>query len=56
MDKEIDPRDVTRHVHVMLNLSNSTYTSENVKKIIMDPLQKFDAVIGEWLFSEISSG
>ncbi|XP_026328029.1 UDP-glucuronosyltransferase 2B15-like [Hyposmocoma kahamanoa] len=56
LDKEVDPRDVTRHVHVMLNLSNSTYTSENVQKIIMDPLQKFDAVIGEWLFSEMSSG
>lgn len=56
MDKEVDPNDMSSFTDVLLDLGNSTYTYENVQKLLMDPSQKFDAVIVEWLFSDLSCG
>lgn len=56
LKKEVDPNDMTSFIHILTNLGNSTYTNENVQKYLMDPSQKFDAVIIEWLFSELASG
>lgn len=41
---------------IMSDIGNGTFTNVNVQKLIMDPTQKFDAVIVEWLFAELCSG
>lgn len=56
LKKEVNPNDMSGFVDVLVNLGNSSYTNEHVQKFIMDTSQKFDAVIVEWLFSELSSG
>ncbi|XP_026332312.1 UDP-glucuronosyltransferase 2B4-like [Hyposmocoma kahamanoa] len=56
LDKEVDPNDMSSFTDILLALNNSTYTNENVQKFLMDPSQKFDAVIVEWLFADLSCG
>ncbi|XP_026332064.1 UDP-glucuronosyltransferase 2B1-like [Hyposmocoma kahamanoa] len=56
LDKETSPVNLNALYEMVVNLGNATFTNENVQKIIMDPSQKFDAVIVEWLFWEVGCG
>lgn len=56
LEKQLDPNDMSGFLDLLVNIDNKTFTNENVQKLIMDPSQKFDVVIVEWLFAELAAG
>lgn len=41
---------------MMKNLTRSTVSSPDVKKLLYDPKQEFDLVVAEWMFMENDIG
>ncbi|CAH2054214.1 unnamed protein product, partial [Iphiclides podalirius] len=56
MTKEIDMKDMTTLFTLMFKISNATVLHENVQMLLHDNSEKFDAVIAEWMYSELYSG
>ncbi|XP_013166097.1 PREDICTED: UDP-glucuronosyltransferase 2B1-like [Papilio xuthus] len=56
MRKEVDMKDMPTLFTMMFNIANATIQHENVQNLIQDPTEKFDAVIAEWMYSELYSG
>ncbi|KAL0868321.1 hypothetical protein ABMA27_007846 [Loxostege sticticalis] len=56
MNKEQDVADPREFFKFILDTQRSTVLNENVQKMLNDPKQTFDAVIAEWMFSELYSG
>ncbi|XP_014360114.2 UDP-glucosyltransferase 2-like [Papilio machaon] len=56
MRKEVDMKDIPTVFTMMFNIANATIQHENVQKLITDPTENFDAVIAEWMYSELYSG
>ncbi|XP_013139437.1 PREDICTED: UDP-glucuronosyltransferase 2B1-like [Papilio polytes] len=56
MRKEVDMKDMPTVFTMMFNIANATIHHENVQKVIHNPAEKFDAVIAEWMYSELYSG
>ncbi|KOB70242.1 UDP-glucosyltransferase [Operophtera brumata] len=55
MDKELNMKDYNFVQQLMVNISTSTIQDANVQRLLQDPKQNFDLVLGEWLFSEVYS-
>ncbi|RVE44214.1 hypothetical protein evm_011113 [Chilo suppressalis] len=56
MKKEVDLKNLFHFKELMLTFANATIKNPNVRKIMDDPKEKFDAVIVEWLYTEVYSG
>lgn len=56
MDKTQDLNDMGSLYDIVVNLGNGIFRNDNVQKLMMDPSQKFDVVILEWLFWEVGCG
>ncbi|KAH9636338.1 hypothetical protein HF086_012603 [Spodoptera exigua] len=53
LTKEADFKDMFAMYEIMAVIANRSLTHENVQKFLMDPNEKFDLVIAEWLFAAI---
>ncbi|CAG9793379.1 unnamed protein product [Diatraea saccharalis] len=56
MRKEIDMTNLYVVKDMMIAFANATIRNPNVKRLMDNPDERFDAVIVEWLFTEIYSG
>lgn len=56
MNKEIDLMDMTFTKGILMNVANATLSNPNVRRLMEDPKVSFDAVIAEWLYTEVYSG
>ncbi|KAF9808340.1 hypothetical protein SFRURICE_008393 [Spodoptera frugiperda] len=54
--KEVDFKDMFGIYEVMVTIANRSLTHENVQKFMMDPNEKFDLVIAEWLYHHLYAG
>ncbi|KAJ0172132.1 hypothetical protein K1T71_012105 [Dendrolimus kikuchii] len=52
MNKQIDFTNRDFLFGMMYNLSMGTITNPNMQKLMRDPKQKFDVIVGEYMFSE----
>lgn len=55
MDKEIDFQNDNMLFDMMKAMVTHTMENPIIQKFIRDPNQKFDVVIGEWMFNEFYS-
>ncbi|XP_028166355.1 UDP-glucuronosyltransferase-like [Ostrinia furnacalis] len=56
MSKEINMKDLAFIKSLMISLANATLTNPNVKRLMEDPAERFDAVIAEWMYTELFAG
>ncbi|KAJ8711852.1 hypothetical protein PYW08_008806 [Mythimna loreyi] len=56
MDKTSDEMTAIFMIFAMLEIVKNTVTNKDVQKLLNDPKEQFDAVIVEWLFSDIGAG
>nr|QGA73344.1 UDP-glucuronosyltransferase 40Q2 [Spodoptera frugiperda] len=54
--KEVDFKDMFGIYEVMVTIANRSLTHENVQKFMMDPNEKFDLVVAEWLYHHLYAG
>lgn len=47
---------ITKILELLVVTTNDTVTSKYVQKMLQDPKVNFDAVVIEWLYSEIYAG
>ncbi|CAB3233305.1 unnamed protein product [Arctia plantaginis] len=55
MDNVVDFQNSDLMTSLLVNIASHTLENSNVQQLIQDPNQKFDVVIGEWMFSELYS-
>ncbi|XP_041982970.1 UDP-glycosyltransferase UGT5-like [Aricia agestis] len=56
LTKELNLQDYELWSVVMTEILNITFNSDNVQRLLNDKDEKFDAVIVEWLFTELGAG
>ncbi|KAL0818830.1 hypothetical protein ABMA28_008150 [Loxostege sticticalis] len=56
MNNALTLNDAFRHFAMVLTMVNHTITHEEVQRLMMDPNEQFDAVIAEWMFSDLVCG
>ncbi|XP_059051876.1 UDP-glycosyltransferase UGT5-like [Achroia grisella] len=56
VNKVIDLEDTNSLLSVIRNIANNTLHNKNVRTFIEDPNENFDAVIVEWLYTELYCG
>lgn len=56
MKKEIDMTDTSFVKAMMSAIANATLNNPNVRQLMDDPGVTFDAVVSEWLYTEIYAG
>lgn len=56
MDKKADDMSSTLMTFMMTEIAKNTVLNEGVQKILNDPNEQFDAVIVEWMYSDVTAG
>lgn len=56
LNNEISLNEGLKHFTLIVKMMNSTIHNDEVQKIMMDPNEQFDAVIAEWMYSELYAG
>lgn len=56
INKEVDMKDMPTVFTLMYDVANATILHEDVQKLLHSTSEKFDAVIAEWMYSELYSG
>ncbi|CAH0588092.1 unnamed protein product [Chrysodeixis includens] len=54
--KELDVEDDPSVLEDLFQITNATVMHKNVQKLLIDTKEKFDAVIAEWMYSEVYAG
>ncbi|XP_075984663.1 UDP-glycosyltransferase UGT5-like [Anticarsia gemmatalis] len=55
MDRVLDFHDTDFMSNLMIDMTVNTMENERIQKFLRDRTQKFDVVIGEWMFSDLYS-
>lgn len=55
LDKELNLQTPDVMTNLLIDIATATLKTEKLQKFLRDPKQKFDAVISEWMFTEIYS-
>ncbi|CAK1545458.1 unnamed protein product [Leptosia nina] len=56
MDKEVNFQDITMLLKLFVENGKRTLANPNVQNMLKDKTQRFDAVISEWMFTEVYAG
>lgn len=56
LEKTVDGDDVSILVPRLMNVTRDTFNNPDVRKLMADENLKFDAVIAEWMFTEVYAG
>ncbi|XP_068619916.1 UDP-glucosyltransferase 2-like [Battus philenor] len=56
MDNKIDLGDSVTFFNLMVELNRMTLENPNMQKILNDPNERFDLIIGEWMYNDLYAG
>ncbi|CAG5038702.1 unnamed protein product [Parnassius apollo] len=56
INKEVDMKDTATVLNLMYDIANATILHEDVQNLLHSTSEEFDAVIAEWMYSELYSG